>query len=187
MSQVSSTAGCVAFGHSRPRPSSGGCGTRPLFAVGWPVSAYARDRGLRRMDRRGAQAKTTRLMPSITCVGVDAQGCDRALVAAAGAMGGCGVRAPGEPAQGNPLAGRVSVPRCPGAPVVLPSRPCSYSITGSPPSSIVTAWWAGANPTASGHQDETDRRDATTLAALHRAGELKAVWVPMRPARRCGI
>ena len=33
-------------------------------------------------------------------------------------------------------------------------------------------------PVRPGGQIKTDRRDATTLAALFRAGELTAIWVP---------
>src|SRR5207244_7206843 len=35
-----------------------------------------------------------------------------------------------------------------------------------------------ADPEASGRRVKTDRRDAASLARLHRAGELTAVWVP---------
>ena len=36
-------------------------------------------------------------------------------------------------------------------------------------------------PTRPGDRVKTDRRDAMTLARLHRAGELAAVWVPDEP------
>lgn len=42
-------------------------------------------------------------------------------------------------------------------------------------------------PRRPGDRIKNDRRDAATLARLHRAGELTAVWVPdAAGARRCG-
>jgi transposase len=37
---------------------------------------------------------------------------------------------------------------------------------------------ATADPKAGGRRIKTDRRDAASLARLHRAGELTVVWVP---------
>jgi Transposase len=42
-------------------------------------------------------------------------------------------------------------------------------------------------PRRPGDRVKTDRRDATALATLHRAGELTPVWVPMLPTKRCAI
>ena len=42
-------------------------------------------------------------------------------------------------------------------------------------------------PKKPGDRIKTDRRDATNLARLHRAGELSAVWIPIPPMRRCAI
>ena len=42
-------------------------------------------------------------------------------------------------------------------------------------------------PKRAGDRVKTDRRDAASLARLHRAGELTAVWVPDAGTRRCAI
>ncbi len=42
-------------------------------------------------------------------------------------------------------------------------------------------------PKRAGDRVKTDRRDAASLAKLHRAGELTAVWVPDAGTRRCAI
>jgi hypothetical protein len=42
-------------------------------------------------------------------------------------------------------------------------------------------------PKRAGDRVKTDRRDAASLAKLHRAGELTAVWVPDPDMRRCAI
>jgi hypothetical protein len=52
--------------------------------------------------------------------------------------------------------------------VVAPSRSPVYSNHGV----------HGLTPMKAGDRVKTDRRDATMLAKLHRAGELTAVWVP---------
>jgi len=40
-------------------------------------------------------------------------------------------------------------------------------------------------PVKSGDRVKTDRRDATMLARLHRAGELTSVWVPDTITKPC--
>ena len=58
--------------------------------------------------------------------------------------------------------------------------PCGYSIhrqiTKLEQECIVVA--PSLTPTRPGDRVKTDRRDAVTLARLHRAGELTAIWVP---------
>ena len=68
--------------------------------------------------------------------------------------------------------------------------PCGYGIqrqlTAAGHECVVVA--PSLIPRRPGDRIKTDRRDATNLAKLHRAGELTAVWVPdARPTRRCAI
>jgi hypothetical protein len=43
-----------------------------------------------------------------------------------------------------------------------------------------TVWWSAPSliPSGPGERVKTNRRDAVSLARLHRAGELTAVWIP---------
>src|SRR5271165_1744718 len=58
--------------------------------------------------------------------------------------------------------------------------PCGYGLhrllTGSGHECVVVA--PSLIPIKAGDRVKTDRRDATMLAKLHRAGELTAIWIP---------
>src|SRR5689334_22807902 len=64
--------------------------------------------------------------------------------------------------------------------------PCGYSIqrqlSAAGHGCVVVA--PSLIPKRPGNRIKTDRRDACSLAKLHRAGELTAVWVPMPGMRR---
>ena len=67
--------------------------------------------------------------------------------------------------------------------------PCGYGIqrqvSASGHECVVVA--PSLIPRRAGDRVKTDRRDAASLARLHRAGELTAVWVPDAGTRRCAI
>src|SRR5829696_7829936 len=60
-----------------------------------------------------------------------------------------------------------------------PDRPVT-ACTARSVSLVTTAWVVAPAliPKRSGERVKTNRRDAVTLARLHRAGELTGVWVP---------
>lgn len=65
--------------------------------------------------------------------------------------------------------------------------PCGYGIqrqlTAAGHECVVVA--PSLIPRKPGDRIKTDRRDAINLAKLHRAGELKPIWVRTKPTRRC--
>ena len=58
--------------------------------------------------------------------------------------------------------------------------PCGYGIQRQLSARRARLRCRGAvsDPEAAGRADQTDRRDASSLAKLYRAGELTVVWVP---------
>src|SRR4030088_2172485 len=63
--------------------------------------------------------------------------------------------------------------------VMRPDRAAMAFIANSHASAIGATWWLPSLiPTKAGDRVKTNRRDATMLARLHRAGELTPVWVP---------
>jgi transposase len=140
-------------------------------------------RGLRRIGWRRASDMGTDLMHDTLFVGMDVH---KATISVAVAGGACG----GEVLQlGNflnraghvgKLVERLSKTGGQRLRFCYEAGPCGYGlhlqITALGHECVVVA--PSLIPMKAGDRIKTDRRDAVTLAKLHRAGELTAVWVP---------